>query len=82
MLQTCFVYIVRSHLTFSDMQALKLFSTQKEYFGKLVDLSVVSLARDGDRDNGFSLSSAIVNFVFQKDGIQIAREMYKRYVIR
>ncbi|PON35028.1 U3 small nucleolar RNA-associated protein [Parasponia andersonii] len=62
------------------LMALKLFSTQKEYFNKLVDLSIVSLAKNGDSDNGFSLSSAIVNFVFQKEGIQNARKMYKRFL--
>lgn len=80
MFESHLMYIL--HLTFSCMQALKLFSSQKEYFDKLVELSIVSLAKDGGSDDGFSLSSAIVNFVFQKAGIQNAREMYKRYVIR
>lgn len=64
------------------MQALNLFSTQKKYFEKLVDLSIVVITRDGDSDDCFSLSSAIVNFVLQNNGIQSAREMYKRYVVR
>ncbi|KAF4372560.1 hypothetical protein F8388_027233 [Cannabis sativa] len=62
------------------IMALKLFSSQKEYFEKLVGLSIVSISKDGDSDNGFSLSSAIVNFVLQNDGIQSAREMYKRFL--
>lgn len=60
------------------MQALKLFANQKSYFDKLVEISIGSLIKDGGIDDGFSLSSAIVNFVLQKDGIQQAREMYKR----
>ncbi|RVW46023.1 U3 small nucleolar RNA-associated protein 6-like [Vitis vinifera] len=61
--------------------ALKFFSNHKHFFDKLVDISLVSLAKDGGSENGFCLSSAIVNFVLQKDGIQSAREMYKRYVL-
>ncbi|XP_057462272.1 uncharacterized protein LOC130752506 [Actinidia eriantha] len=60
--------------------ALKFFSNQRHYFDKLVELSLVSLTKDGGNDDGFSLSSAIVNFVLQKDGIQRARDMYKRYL--
>lgn len=63
------------------MQALKFFANQKSYFDKLVDISIVSLTKDGGSDNGFSLSSAIVNFVLQKGGIQHARVMYKRYML-
>lgn len=62
------------------MQGLKYFSNHKRYFDKLVDISLSSLIRDGGSDDGFSLSSAIVNFVLQKNGIQSARDMYKRYV--
>lgn len=39
------------------------------------------LAKDGGSDGGFSLSSAIVNYVLQKDGLRSAREMYRRYVV-
>ncbi|PSS04694.1 U3 small nucleolar RNA-associated protein [Actinidia chinensis var. chinensis] len=62
------------------LSALKFFSNQRHYFDKLVELSLVSLTKDGGNDDGFSLSSAIVNFVLQKDGIQRARDMYKRYL--
>jgi U3 small nucleolar RNA-associated protein 6 len=62
------------------LQALKLFANQKNIFDKLVEIALVSLARNGGSENGFSLSSAIVNFVLQKDGVQHARQMYKRYV--
>lgn len=60
------------------MQALKLFANLKSYFDKLVEISIGSLIKDGGSDDGFSLSSAIVNFVLQKEGIQQARDMYKR----
>ncbi|XP_076915375.1 uncharacterized protein LOC143580994 [Bidens hawaiensis] len=62
------------------LMGLKYFSSHKHYFDKLVDISVSSLIRDGGSDDGFSLSSAIVNFVLQKDGIQSARDMYKRFL--
>jgi len=62
------------------IQALKFFSNQRHYFDKLVELSVVSLAKDGGSDDGFSLSFAIVNIVLQKDGIKSARAMYKRFL--
>lgn len=62
-------------------QALKFFSNQRHYCDKLVELSLVSLAKDGGSDDGFSLSSAIVNVVLQKDGIKSARDMYKRFFL-
>lgn len=62
------------------MQALKFFANQKHYFEKLVEISLISVAKDVGSEYGFSLPSAIINFVLQKDGIQHAREMYKRYV--
>ena len=75
----------KNHLNYLNyrnllLQALKFFSNHKQFFDKLVDISLVSLAKDGGSKNGFCLSSAIVNFVLQKDGIQCARQMYKRYV--
>lgn len=62
------------------IQGLKFYANQREYFDKLVEISVVILTRDGGSENGFSLSAAIVNFILQKDGIQQARHIYKRYV--
>ncbi|KAL5578821.1 hypothetical protein UlMin_011263 [Ulmus minor] len=62
------------------LMALKFFANQKEHFGKLVESSIIASAKDGGSDDGFSLSSAIVNFVLQKDGIQNAREVYKRFL--
>ncbi|KAK9064170.1 hypothetical protein SSX86_015550 [Deinandra increscens subsp. villosa] len=59
---------------------LKYFSNHKHYFDKLVDISLSSLIRDGGSDDGFSLSSTIVNFALQKNGIQSARDMYKRFL--
>ncbi|XP_052183683.1 uncharacterized protein LOC127795817 [Diospyros lotus] len=62
------------------LMGLKYFANQKHYFDKLVELALVSLTKDGGSDNGFSLSSTIINFVLQKDGIQYARDMYKRFL--
>ncbi|KOM33792.1 hypothetical protein LR48_Vigan01g334800 [Vigna angularis] len=61
-------------------KALKFYANQRQYFDKLVEISVVTLVRDGGSENGFSLSSAIVSFVLQKDGIQQTRDIYKRYL--
>ncbi|KAK1422588.1 hypothetical protein QVD17_17873 [Tagetes erecta] len=62
------------------LMGLKYFSNHKHYLDKLVDISLSSLIRDGGSDDRFSLSSAIVNFVLQKNGIQSARDMYKRFL--
>lgn len=62
-------------------QAIELFSNDKKYFGKLLDLALVSLAKDGGQDDGFSLSTALVNFILLNNGMQQARDFYKRYVI-
>ncbi|XVE87758.1 hypothetical protein DITRI_Ditri19aG0013400 [Diplodiscus trichospermus] len=61
------------------MMALKFFANQK-YFEKLIELSLKSVAKYGGSENGFSLSSAIVNFILQKDGLEHAREVYKRFL--
>ncbi|OVA10395.1 RNA-processing protein [Macleaya cordata] len=58
--------------------AIKFFSSQKKYFEKLVETFLVFLARD--TEGGLSLSTAIVNCILQKDGIQRAREVYKRFI--
>lgn len=63
------------------MQALKFFANQKKYFEKMIELSLYSVAKYGGGEDGVSLSSAVVNFILQKDGLQHAREMYKRYAI-
>ena len=62
-------------------QAMKLFSHDKIYFEKLVKCATLSLSSAGGSDCGASVSSAIVGWVLQKDGIKQARKMYKRYGI-
>ncbi|TKY53997.1 U3 small nucleolar RNA-associated protein 6-like [Spatholobus suberectus] len=62
------------------LKALKFYANQRQYFDKLVEISVVTLVRDGGSENEFSLSSAIVSFILQKDGIQQTRDIYKRFL--
>ncbi|KAI5581718.1 hypothetical protein BDE02_07G036400 [Populus trichocarpa] len=62
------------------LMALNFFAKQKKYLDKLVEISLISVAKDGGSDDGFSLSSAIVNFMLQKDGIHKARKTYKRFL--
>lgn len=61
------------------LQALKVFSNNKDLFQKLLKYVMIALARAGSTDSGFSITSAIVNWVLQRDGIEQARELYKRY---
>lgn len=60
--------------------ALKFFGDQNQYFDKLVEIAFVALAKNGTSETEFSLSSAVVNFVLQKDGVERARQMYKRFL--
>ncbi|CAM0905137.1 unnamed protein product [Alopecurus aequalis] len=60
--------------------AMKLFSHDKKHFKKLVKCATLSLSSAGGSDWGASVSSAIVGWVFQKDGIKQARKMYKRFL--
>uniref|UniRef100_A0A7N0TN89 U3 small nucleolar RNA-associated protein 6 n=1 Tax=Kalanchoe fedtschenkoi TaxID=63787 RepID=A0A7N0TN89_KALFE len=60
--------------------AIKFFAYSKSHFDKLLEVSLYSLAKGSVNDNEFSLSSTIVNFILQKDGLQRAREMYKRFL--
>lgn len=60
--------------------AMKLFSHDKIYFEKLVACAMLSLSSAGGSDYGASVSSAIVGWVLQKDGIKQARKMYKRFL--
>ncbi|KAE8736232.1 L-ascorbate oxidase-like protein [Hibiscus syriacus] len=62
------------------VMALKFFVNQKKYFEKLIELSLKAVAKFGGSENGFSLSSAVVNFILQKDGLKRAREVYKRFL--
>ncbi|KAM0831034.1 hypothetical protein ACQ4PT_065811 [Festuca glaucescens] len=60
--------------------AMKLFSHDKIYFEKLVKCATLSLSSAGGSDCGASVSSAIIGWVLQKDGIKQARKMYKRFL--
>lgn len=62
------------------LMALKYFSAHKQFLDKLLETSMTLLAKDGGSDDGFSLSSTIVNFVLQRDGLGNARELYKRFL--
>ncbi|CAH9079524.1 unnamed protein product [Cuscuta europaea] len=62
------------------LMALKFFSTHKNFFDKLVDTSVALLAEQGGSDDEISLSSTIVHYVLQKDGLHSARVMYRRFM--
>lgn len=44
-----------------------------------MEISLYALAKSGGNEDGFSLSSVIVDFILQKDGIQRTREVYKKY---
>lgn len=58
--------------------AMKLFSNEKIYFEKLVKCAMLSLSLAGGSDLGASVSSAIVGWYLQRDGMKQARKMYKR----
>lgn len=60
-------------------QAMKLFFHDKVYFEKLVKCAMLSLSLAGGSDSGASVSSAIVGWYLQRDGMKHARKMYKRY---
>ncbi|KAG1347372.1 U3 small nucleolar RNA-associated protein 6 [Cocos nucifera] len=62
------------------LMALKFFSNNKDLFQKLLKYVTIALARAGGTDSGFSITSSIVNWVLQRDGIEQAREMYKRFL--
>ncbi|KAK8683958.1 hypothetical protein V6N13_039999 [Hibiscus sabdariffa] len=62
------------------IMALKFFGNQKKYFEKLIELSLKAVVKYGGSENGFSLSSTVVNFILQKDGLKHAREVYKRFL--
>ncbi|XP_056159831.1 uncharacterized protein LOC115677921 [Syzygium oleosum] len=59
---------------------LKIFGNQNQYFDKLLEIAFVALPKNGGSESEFSLSSVIVNFVLQKDGVERAREMYRRFL--
>ncbi|XP_075486834.1 uncharacterized protein LOC142526370 [Primulina tabacum] len=62
------------------VMGLKYLANQRHYFDKLVDTAVLLLAKYGGTDCGFSLSSTIVNYILQRDGVDRARIMYKRFL--
>ncbi|KZV16145.1 hypothetical protein F511_13281 [Dorcoceras hygrometricum] len=62
------------------LMGLQYFANQRHYFDKLVDTAVPLLTKYGGNDCGFSLSSTIVNFILQRDGIDSTRLMYKRFL--
>ncbi|KAL8032873.1 hypothetical protein ABFX02_13G125400 [Erythranthe guttata] len=59
---------------------LKYFANHRHHFDKLVEASFSSLTKDGGSDSGFSLSSTIVNFILERDGVDSSRQMYKRFL--
>ncbi|OEL26508.1 hypothetical protein BAE44_0012475 [Dichanthelium oligosanthes] len=60
--------------------AMKLFSREKIYFEKLVKCAMLSLSLAGGSDSGASVSSAIVGWYLQRDGMKQARKVYKRFL--
>ncbi|KAG8385756.1 hypothetical protein BUALT_Bualt03G0078400 [Buddleja alternifolia] len=62
------------------IMGLKYFANHRHHFDKLVETSLFLMAKDGGSDSGFSLSSTVVNYILQRDGVQSAREMYKRFL--
>ncbi|KAK6149739.1 hypothetical protein DH2020_017264 [Rehmannia glutinosa] len=62
------------------IMGLKYFANQRRHFDKLVETSILVLAKYGGSDSGFSLSSTILNFILQRDGVESARKMYKRFL--
>ncbi|KAF8695551.1 hypothetical protein HU200_037397 [Digitaria exilis] len=60
--------------------AMKFFSNEKVYFEKLVKCAMLSLGLAGGSDSGASVSSAIIGWYFQRDGMKQARKMYKRFL--
>ncbi|KAL7088652.1 hypothetical protein ACP275_13G140900 [Erythranthe tilingii] len=59
---------------------LKYFANHRHHFDKLVEASFSSLTKDGGSDSGFSLSSTIVNFILERDGVDSSRQIYKRFL--
>ncbi|CAA0826511.1 Unknown protein [Striga hermonthica] len=62
------------------VMGLKYFANHRHYFDKLVKISILALARDGGSEGGFSLSSTILSYLLQKDGVESARETYKQFL--
>ncbi|KAK4755081.1 hypothetical protein SAY87_008838 [Trapa incisa] len=62
------------------LMALDIFANRKHYLEKLVEIAFVSLLKNGSTEDGFSVSSAFVKFYLEKDGIECAREIYKKFL--
>lgn len=62
------------------LMAIKLFCNSKDHFENLVKSLTTALANAGGSYSGYAVSSAIVNWTLQRDGIKSAREMYKRFL--
>ncbi|KAF8094345.1 hypothetical protein N665_0365s0031 [Sinapis alba] len=63
------------------LMAFKFFAQQKKYFDKLVEMSILSVAKGNNgSDPVFSLASVVVKLVLQTKGIHSAREIYKRFL--
>ncbi|KAL0305946.1 UNVERIFIED_CONTAM: hypothetical protein Sradi_6011900 [Sesamum radiatum] len=58
----------------------KIFRKSETIFWQACGDITSLLAKDGGSDSGFSLSSTIVNYILQRDGVESAREMYKRFL--
>ncbi|CAI0553380.1 unnamed protein product [Linum tenue] len=62
------------------LMALKFFALERDYSDKLVEMSITAVAKSAGSDYRFSLSSAVVNFILHKDGLQDARKIYERFL--
>lgn len=43
-----------------------------------MEIAFISLVKNGGNEDGFPVSSAMVKFVLEKDGIEHARKIYKK----
>lgn len=63
------------------LMAFKIFAQQNKYFDKLVEMSILSVAKGNNGcDPVFCLASVVVKLVLQAKGIHSAREIYKRFL--
>ncbi|ESQ54437.1 hypothetical protein EUTSA_v10024642mg [Eutrema salsugineum] len=63
------------------LMAFEFYAHQRTYFDKLVEMSILSVAKGNNgSDHEFCLASVVVKFVLEKKGIHNAREIYKRFV--
>ncbi|CAH2070259.1 unnamed protein product [Thlaspi arvense] len=63
------------------LTAFKFFAHQKNYLNKLVELSILTVAKGNNgSDHAFSLASAVVKLVLEREGSRSAREIYKRFL--